>query len=237
MRNLERALARLCRKAVVEKLEHAENWKGITFTPANIPEYLGAPDFLKRDAAKKPEVGTVNGLAWTSAGGEVMPIEVSVMPGSGQMELTGSLGSVMKESAHIAMSFVRQHMGEDGITEEFRKTHDIHVHVPEGATPKDGPSAGIAMACAIYSAMTGLEARQDVAMTGEISLRGNALPIGGVKEKLLAAYRLGINNILLPRENVKDLVDIPANVRGKMNVMPITRATEALRYVLPGKRA
>ena len=237
VRNLERALARLCRKAVVEKLEHAENWKGITFTPANIPEYLGAPDFLKRDAAKKPEVGTVNGLAWTSAGGEVMPIEVSVMPGSGQMELTGSLGSVMKESAHIAMSFVRQHMGEDGITEEFRKTHDIHVHVPEGATPKDGPSAGIAMACAIYSAMTGLEARQDVAMTGEISLRGNALPIGGVKEKLLAAYRLGINNILLPRENVKDLVDIPANVRGKMNVMPITRATEALRYVLPGKRA
>ncbi|MCR4620837.1 MAG: endopeptidase La [Clostridiales bacterium] len=236
VRNLERALARLCRKAVVEKLEKREKWNGITFTPETIPEYLGAPDFLKRDAAKKPEVGTVNGLAWTSAGGEVMPIEVSVMPGSGQMELTGSLGNVMKESAHIAMSFVRQHMQEDGVTEEFRKTHDIHVHVPEGATPKDGPSAGIAMACAIYSAMTGLEARQDVAMTGELSLRGNALPIGGVKEKLLAAYRLGINNILLPRENVKDLEDIPLDVRGKMNVMPITRATEALKYVLPGKR-
>ncbi|MBQ3668198.1 MAG: endopeptidase La, partial [Clostridia bacterium] len=238
VRSLERTLGRLIRKITVERLETApEELKPMRITPASIEKYLGAPKFLKPQTDKKPEVGAVNGLAWTSIGGVVMPIEVSVMPGSGKLELTGSLGSVMKESAQIAMSYVRGIMEKDGVTEEFRKTHDIHVHVPEGATPKDGPSAGIAIACAIYSAITGKEARQDVAMTGEISLRGKALPIGGVKEKLLAAYRLGINNVLLPKENVKDLEDMPKDVMSKLNVVPITAAAEALNYVLGGKRA
>ena len=200
-------------------------------------KYLGAPKYSRPETDKAPEVGAVNGLAWTSVGGVVMPIEVAVMPGSGNLELTGSLGDVMKESARTALTFVRKHMGEDGITEEFRKSHDIHVHVPEGATPKDGPSAGIAIACAIYSALTGLEARQDVAMTGEISLRGKALPIGGVKEKLLAAYRLGIKNVLLPKDNITDLENIPKDILGDMNVVPVSAAMDALRYVLPAKRA
>ena len=238
VRSLERTLGRLIRKITVEKLENPDtDEKPLRLTPELIEKYLGAPKYLKPETGKQPEVGAVNGLAWTSVGGVVMPIEVSVMPGSGKLELTGSLGNVMKESAQIALSFVRGHMEQEGITEEFRKTHDIHVHVPEGATPKDGPSAGIAIACAIYSALTGLKARQDVAMTGEISLRGKALPIGGVKEKLLAAYRLGINNVLLPKDNIKDLEEMPKDVMSKLNVVPIAAATDALKYVLCGKRA
>ena len=238
VRTLERTLGRVIRKAAVERLETPEEErKPVRVTPAELAHYLGAPKYLKPEAGAEPEVGAVNGLAWTAVGGVVMPIEVAVVPGSGALELTGSLGDVMKESAKTALTFVRRHMEEDGVTEEFRKAHDIHIHVPEGATPKDGPSAGIAMACAIYSALTGLPARQDVAMTGEISLRGKALPIGGGKEKLLAAYRMGIKNVLLPRENMKDLEEIPDDILGKMNVVPMTAACEALRYVLPGKRA
>ena len=240
VRTLERTLGRLIRKINVEQLESADakqEQKPVRITPALVEKYLGAPKYIKPDAGKKPEVGAVNGLAWTSVGGVVMPIEVSVLPGSGKLQLTGSLGNVMKESAQIALSFVRGHLDEEGVTEEFRKTHDIHVHVPEGATPKDGPSAGIAIACAIYSALTGLEARQDVAMTGEISLRGKALPIGGVKEKLLAAYRLGINNVLLPKDNVKDLEEMPRDVMSKLNVVPISAVSDALKYVLCRKQA
>ena len=238
VRTLERTVGSLIRKITVERLEAKEaQAEPLRITPTLVEKYLGAPKYLKLETGKQPEVGAVNGLAWTSVGGVVMPIEVSVLPGNGKLELTGSLGSVMKESAQIALSFVRGHMDEEGVTEEFRKTHDIHVHVPEGATPKDGPSAGIAIACAIYSALTGLEARQDVAMTGEISLRGKALPIGGVKEKLLAAYRLGINNVLLPKENIKDLEEMPKDVMSKLNVVPISAATDALKYVLCRKRA
>ena len=237
VRNLERTLGRIIRKVTVEHLEKpSEQPEVLRIKPELLSKYLGAPKYIRQKPDTKPEIGSVNGLAWTSVGGVVMPIEVSVMPGSGNLELTGSLGDVMKESAHIAMSFVRTHMEEDGVTEEFRKTHDIHVHIPEGATPKDGPSAGIAMACAIYSAVAGLEARQDVALTGEISLRGKALPIGGVKEKLLAAYRLGIRNLLIPKENMKDLEDIPADILSELNIMPITTAMEAVRFVLPGKK-
>ncbi len=238
VRNLERVLGRIIRKVTVERLEQPDKDRTpLRIKPDMLVKYLGAPKYSRPETDKAPEVGAVNGLAWTSVGGVVMPIEVAVMPGSGNLELTGSLGDVMKESARTALTFVRKHMGEDGITEEFRKTHDIHVHVPEGATPKDGPSAGIAIACAIYSALTGLEARQDVAMTGEISLRGKALPIGGVKEKLLAAYRLGIKNVLLPKDNIKDLENIPKDILGDMNVVPVSAAMDALRYVLPAKRA
>ena len=238
VRNLERVLGRIIRKVTVERLEQPDKDRTpLRIKPDMLVKYLGAPKYSRPETDKAPEVGAVNGLAWTSVGGVVMPIEVAVMPGSGNLELTGSLGDVMKESARTALTFVRKHMGEDGITEEFRKSHDIHVHVPEGATPKDGPSAGIAIACAIYSALTGLEARQDVAMTGEISLRGKALPIGGVKEKLLAAYRLGIKNVLLPKDNIKDLENIPKDILGDMNVVPVSAAMDALRYVLPAKRA
>jgi len=238
VRTLEKKLGGICRKAVVNMLEKKEeDRKLVTVRSKDLTSYLGAVRFLRSENAKEPEIGVVNGLAWTSVGGEVMPIEVGVLPGSGNLELTGSLGDVMKESAKIAWSYVRSHMEDAGITEEYRKKHDIHVHVPEGATPKDGPSAGIAMACAMYSAITGVKARQDVAMTGEISLRGKALPIGGLKEKLLAAYRAGIGTCLIPAENEKDLEELDTEVLGKLNVKTIRDASEALSIVIPERKS
>ena len=229
VRELERTLGSLCRKVLVEWLETPEaERKCVSLRSDAIKKYLGAPRFTELETGKAPEIGVVNGLAWTSVGGVVMPIEVQLLNGSGKLELTGSLGDVMKESAQIAWSYVRLYADID---DEFRKNHDLHVHVPEGATPKDGPSAGIAMACAIYSAVSGKPCRSDVAMTGEISLRGKALPIGGVKEKLLAAYRMGIKTILLPKENQKDLEDIPENVREDMDIRTITCAKEAISFI------
>ncbi len=233
VRTLERKLGAICRKAVVERLEASEeDRKLVTVRPDLVPHYLGAARFSHVKTETEMEVGVINGLAWTSAGGEVMPVEVQVLPGDGNLQLTGSLGDVMKESAKIAWSYVRANMDSAGITEDYRKKHDIHVHVPEGATPKDGPSAGIAMACAMYSAVTGLKARQDVAMTGEISLRGKALPIGGVKEKLLAAYRAGIRTVLLPVENEKDLESIPDDVKSQMQISVIKSAKDAMNVVI-----
>lgn len=238
VRTLERTLAAVCRKAAMEMLETPEaERKAVTVRPEDVEHYLGAPQFTHLQTAKAPETGVVNGLAWTSVGGEVMPIEVAVLPGDGRLELTGSLGDVMKESAHIAWSYVRAHAADAGLTEEYRKKHDIHVHVPEGATPKDGPSAGIALACAMFSAVTGEKARQDIAMTGELSLRGKALPIGGVKEKLLAAYRAGMRTVLLPEENRKDLEKLPENVRSAMQIRTISDASEAIATVMPGHNA
>ena len=237
VRALERTLAAICRKAAMEMLDTPEaERKTVTVRPEDVEHYLGAPQFSHSQTAKAPEAGVVNGLAWTSVGGEVMPIEVAVLPGDGKLELTGSLGDVMKESAHIAWSYVRAHAEDAGLTEEYRKKHDIHVHVPEGATPKDGPSAGIALACAMFSAVTGEKARQDIAMTGELSLRGKALPIGGVKEKLLAAYRAGMNTVLLPEENRKDLEKLPENVRSAMQIQTISDASEAIATVMPGRK-
>ena len=230
VRVLERELAAICRKTA--KGIALEEIKSANLRPDDLERLLGPARYKPDSWHKSDEVGVVNGLAWTSVGGEVMPIEVGVLPGSGNLELTGSLGDVMKESAKIAWSYVRSHMEDAGITEEYRKKHDIHVHVPEGATPKDGPSAGIAMACAMYSAITGAKARQDVAMTGEISLRGKALPIGGLKEKLLAAYRAGIGTCLIPEENKKDLEELDAEILEKMNVKTIRDASEALSVVI-----
>ena len=230
VRTLERTLGRIIRKVTVENLEKGETVP-VRLKAKDLEKYLGARKFLDTKLGKGREVGVVNGLAWTSVGGVVMPIEVAILNGSGNLELTGSLGDVMKESARIAYSFVRGLL-KDSLTEEFRKSHDIHIHVPEGATPKDGPSAGIAMACALYSALTGKPARQDIAMTGEISLRGKALPIGGTKEKLLGAYRMGIRTALVPEENMKDLEDIPAEVLSKLTVKPITSAKEAIDLIL-----
>ena len=188
--------------------------------------------FLPDDVDCKPEIGVVNGLAWTQAGGTTMPIEAVVMPGQGSIEMTGRLGDVMKESARAALSFIRAHSAQYGLEEDFYKKYDIHIHVPEGAVPKDGPSAGVALACAVLSALTGRAARQDVAMTGEITLRGRVLPIGGVKEKLLAAHRAGIDNIMLPAENEPDLEDLPADMRALMQITLLRRVDEALAVVL-----
>ncbi|MBR3792027.1 MAG: endopeptidase La, partial [Clostridia bacterium] len=174
------------------------------------------------------EIGTVRGLAWTSVGGDTLSVEVNVMPGTGKVELTGSLGDVMKESAMTAVSFVRSKSKELMIKDDFYKTKDIHIHVPEGAVPKDGPSAGITIATAVASALTNTPVKSDVAMTGEITLRGNVLAIGGLKEKSLAAYQAGIRTIIIPKENYKDIDDIPQDIRNEINFVPATNMDTVL---------
>ena len=239
VRNLERDLASLCRKADMALVDvpEAERQK-ISITPENLTEYLGAPRFLDMEPDKEPETGVVNGLAWTSAGGTTMPIEVAVMPGEGAVNLTGLLGDVMKESARTALGYIRSRADALHIQSDFYKTRDLHIHVTEGAVPKDGPSAGVALTCAMVSAITGAPARQDVAMTGEVTLRGRVLPIGGVREKLLAAHRMGIDTVLLPKANEKDLRDLPGDIREKMDVRLISQVDQALGVVLDtGKRA
>ena len=235
VRTLERMLAKLCRKAALELLEHPEE-ECVRVRTDDLKKYLGAPRFLRQSAEQEPCVGVVNGLAWTSVGGEVMPIEALTLPGKGGIEITGQLGDVMRESARIAVSVVRARMAQYGVPDDFFANHDLHIHVPEGAVPKDGPSAGAAMACAVLSAAAGIPARCDLAMTGEITLTGKVLPIGGVKEKLLAAYRQGIVKILLPRENSKDLEEIDEDIRGKMSIAFLDRVDDAIAAVLPEAR-
>lgn len=234
VRQLERELGTVCRKAVVKMLEsgEGEEAKAISVKPENLPEYLGVKKFLPDTVMKEPEVGVVNGLAWTQVGGTTMPIEVAVMPGQGAVDLTGRLGDVMKESARTALSYIRSKSQDIGIQPDFHKTNDLHIHVPEGAVPKDGPSAGVALTCAMVSALTGWPARQDVAMTGEVTLRGRVLAIGGVKEKLMAAHRMGIDTILLPKANEKDLSEIPVDIREKMDVHLISCVDQAVQFVL-----
>ena len=230
VRTLSRTLARVVRKAAVEMLD--EEKEQVSVNPAGVEKYLGAPRFLRDLPEKAPQVGVVNGLAYTTVGGETLAVECSVMPGSGQVQLTGQLGDVMKESAQAARSWVRAHAAEYGIDPEFYKTQDIHIHVPEGAVPKDGPSAGVTMATALVSALSGRKVRQDVAMTGEITLRGRVLPIGGVKEKLLAAYRAGLKVILLPKENQKDLEDVPAHVLSQFQIHLTEKIEDVLKVAL-----
>ncbi len=230
VRTLERTLATLCRKTAVKLSEGGT--APLSIAPKTVASLLGARKFSSEPPLKEPEQGVVNGLAWTPFGGETLSIEVAVMPGSGTVDLTGQLGDVMKESARAAYAYIRSRSETLGIAVDFHKTHDLHIHVPEGATPKDGPSAGVAMTCAMVSAITGRKARQDVAMTGEITLVGKVLPIGGVKEKLLAAHRMGIGTVLLPGANEKDLEDVPSDVRSKMNINLIARIDQALNLVL-----
>lgn len=231
VRTLERLIAKICRKAALRLSENASA-KSITINIKILPEFLGAPKYLHTPISALSTVGVVNGLAWTSVGGEVMPVEVVSLEGGGAIELTGKLGDVMKESAKLAHTTVRARLTHCGLPTDYFKTHDVHVHVPEGAVPKDGPSAGVAITCAMLSAVTGIPARGDIAMTGEITLTGRVLPIGGVKEKLLAAYRMGISNILLPRENEKDLEEIEKSVLNDMNVALIDRVEDAFTHVL-----
>jgi ATP-dependent Lon protease len=231
VRNLEREISSICRKVarkvVVEGAEFREE-----ISSERVTEYLGIPKFRPTMAEAKNEIGIATGLAWTEAGGEILVTEATLMSGKGSLTLTGKLGDVMQESAHAAMSFVRSRAEEFGIAKDFNRRTDVHVHVPEGAIPKDGPSAGVTMATALVSALARVPARKDVAMTGEITLRGKVLPIGGVKEKLLAAHRAGITNIVLPKDNEKDLADIPKNVLDSLNVYMVETMDEVLNIAL-----
>jgi len=230
VRSLERELMKLARKAVTEILRTKK--KSVKITPANLSDYLGVPRFRFGQVESDDQVGVVTGLAWTEVGGELLTIEGVMMPGKGRMTVTGNLKDVMKESISAAASYVRSRAIDFGIEPPFFDKRDIHVHVPEGATPKDGPSAGVAMATAIVSVLTGIPVRADVAMTGEITLRGRVLPIGGLKEKLLAALRGGIKKVLIPEDNVKDLADIPNNVKSGLEIIPVSRVGEVLRHAL-----
>jgi len=239
VRNLEREIGHLCRK-VARKI--AEGETGLfTITPANLHQYLGVPKYLPEVEREKDEVGVVTGLAWTETGGDVLYIEATTMRGKGNLTLTGHLGDVMKESAHAALTYVRSRAGELGIkTEQFGKT-DVHIHVPAGAIPKDGPSAGVTMATALASVFTNAPVKKDLAMTGEVTLRGRVLPIGGLKEKTLAAKRAGIKTMIIPKQNEKDLDDIPKNLKKDMKFIFVETMDEvissALRKKLPRRIA
>ncbi len=230
VRNLERELSKLARKTVKELLMSKK--KSVKMDKKRIEEYLGVPHFRHGEIDREDQVGVVTGLAWTETGGELLTIEAVMMPGKGKMTVTGNLRDVMKESISAANSFVRSRATKFGIKPPLFDQRDIHVHVPEGATPKDGPSAGIAMVTAIVSVMTGIKISKDVAMTGEITLRGRVLPIGGLKEKLLAALRGGVKKVLIPEENVKDLVEIPDNVKNALNIIPVSQMDDVLQHVL-----
>jgi ATP-dependent Lon protease len=230
VRILERELAALCRKAAMSIV--AGTVKQIRVTGDDLEHYLGVRKYHPEKRAKQPEIGLVNGLAWTSVGGEMLEVEVNVVPGSGKVELTGNLGDVMKESAHAALSYIRSRAAQLGIEADFYKTKDLHVHFPEGAVPKDGPSAGITIAVAMVSALTGTPVRQDLAMTGEITLRGRVLPIGGLKEKSMAALRNGIHTVILPSENEKDLEEIDQTVRAALHFLPVEHVDTVLAYAL-----
>ena len=230
VRNLEREIANLCRK-VARKIvtEGGDTYK---ITPDNIEEYLGKKRFRYDKIKGKKEVGVTTGLAWTIVGGETLFIETAAVPGSGKLQLTGQMGDVMQESARTGISYIRSIADELGIEEEFYKNKDIHIHIPEGAVPKDGPSAGVTMCVAMISTLTGRPARKDIAMTGEITLRGNVMPVGGIREKVLAAHRAGIKKVLLPKECEKDLDEIPEKVRNQMEFVLLTHVKEAISEVL-----
>ncbi len=231
VRSLEREISKLCRKAVKQILL-GKNGKQVVINQANLEEFLGVQRFDYGKAEDSNRIGQVTGLAWTSVGGDLLTIEAAAVVGKGKLTHTGSLGDVMKESIQAAMTVVRSRAEALRINEDFYEKRDIHVHVPEGATPKDGPSAGIAMVTALVSALTGNPVRADVAMTGEITLRGEVLPIGGLKEKLLAAHRGGIKRVLIPHDNVRDLKDIPDNVKGDIEICPVKWIDEVLELAL-----
>ena len=231
VRNLERCFAEICRKTDMELVTN-ESSKRVSVTGSNVQLYLGTRKYLPDRMPVKDQVGLVTGLAWTAVGGETLEVEVGVMKGSGKLELTGNLGDVMKESAHAALSYIRANAAKLGVDEDFYKTKDIHVHFPEGAVPKDGPSAGIAVCTAMVSALTGATVRRDVAMTGEISLRGRVMAIGGLKEKTMAALRYGIRTVIIPADNERDLDDIDPTVRRSLNFVTVTEIDAVLETAL-----
>ena len=230
VRTLERTLASLTRKSVAYMLEKKKD--AVSLTPQMVEKFLGHPKYMYDRAEKEDQVGVVTGLAWTMFGGDILPIEVTVMEGTGKLELTGQLGDVMKESAKAAYSYIRAHREELGIESKFYKDQDIHIHVPEGAVPKDGPSAGITMTTALTSALTGKKAKHNVAMTGEVTLTGRVLPIGGLKEKSLAAARAGIDTIIIPDKNKFDLEKLPSSILSKLTFIPVKTVDEVLEKAL-----
>ena len=230
VRRLEKTIAKVCRKVAYKIVEDGEVAPKIT--TKNLPDYLGAPIFVEEAREKRPQVGLVCGLAWTSVGGVVLPCEASTMDGTGKLALTGSLGKVMQESGQAAMSYIRHNAKALKIQSDFYKTMDIHVHLPEGATPKDGPSAGITMTLAMVSALTNRKVRSDIAMTGEITLRGRVLPIGGLKEKLLAALAYGVKEVLIPKGNEKDIEELPDSVKEGLIITPVKTMDEVLAKAL-----
>ncbi len=233
VRNLEREIATLARKAVKEIV--TSKAKKVAITKRNLEKFSGVPKFRFGETESEDMVGVVTGLAWTEVGGDILTIESLLLPGKGVVKQTGQLGEVMQESVQAAFSYVRSRAMQFGIKPPFFDKHDVHVHVPEGATPKDGPSAGIAMATTIVSAITGIAVRKDIAMTGEITLRGRVLPIGGLKEKLLAALRAGLNTVVIPKDNEKDLVEIPDNVKKGLKIVPVSHVDEVIELALVRK--
>jgi len=231
VRSLEREISKICRKAVKALLLKKQKAK-LMVTSRNLEKYLGVRRYSFGIAEQNNQVGQVTGLAWTEVGGELLTIEAVSLPGRGKMITTGKLGEVMQESIQAALSVVRSRSRKLGIKEDFYQTRDIHIHLPEGATPKDGPSAGIAICTSMVSILSGIPVRADVAMTGEITLRGEVLPIGGLKEKLLAAHRGGIKTVLIPQENVKDLSEIPDNIKNKLDIHPVKWIDQVLELAL-----
>jgi len=231
VRGLEREISKICRK-VVKLLVTKDKQKKILVTPKSLDKFLGVRRFTYGIAEKKNQVGQVTGLAWTEVGGELLTIEAVTMPGKGKTITTGKLGEVMQESIQAALSVVRNRSSRLGVAEDFYQKNDIHVHLPEGATPKDGPSAGIGICTAMVSVLTGIPVRADLAMTGEITLRGEVLVIGGLKEKLLAAHRGGVKTVLIPEENVKDLAEIPDNIKNRLEILPVKWMDQVLELAL-----
>jgi len=230
VRNLERSLAGICRKAAREVVK--DRRIRIRLSRQSLQKYLGVPRYRYGEAEKEDQIGVAAGLAWTEVGGDLLTVEVSLLKGKGKVTLTGKLGEVMQESAQAALSYVRSRAEQLGLDEDFHEHFDIHIHVPEGAIPKDGPSAGITMATALASALTKKPVRRDVTLTGEITLRGRVLPVGGIKEKMLAAHRAGICHMIMPAENRRDLTDIPENIRRKVEVKLVEHMDEVLELAL-----
>jgi len=244
LRNLEREIGSICRK-VARRVAEGEK-RHFVVNAASVARYLGPPRFLREEEMEQNEIGVATGLAWTPVGGEVLFVEATVMKGKGGLSLTGQLGDVMKESVQAALSYIRSKEEEFGLSSDFYHTMEIHVHVPAGAIPKDGPSAGITMVTALVSALTRTPVRREVAMTGEITLRGKVLPIGGLKEKMLAAIRMGIKTIIIPEQNRKDLADIPRHIQKKIHIATAREIDDVLKValerfppapILPGKKA
>jgi ATP-dependent Lon protease len=231
VRNLEREIAGLCRK--VAKKKAANQLKArVTVTESNLHKFLGPTRFLGSEVERRSRIGVANGLAWTETGGDLLTIEVSILPGKGELLLTGKLGEVMRESGQAALSYARARAAQLGLDKWFYRDIDIHVHIPEGASPKDGPSAGITMCTALVSALTGIPTRPDVAMTGEITLRGTVMGIGGLNEKTVAARRAGLKTLLIPKANEKDLAEIPEDVRADLEFVLVESMDEVLQHAL-----
>ncbi|HBG48848.1 MAG TPA: endopeptidase La, partial [Cyanobacteria bacterium UBA9971] len=230
VREIERNIAKACRKVAVEIVKNPDI--KIVLTPENITDYLGVYKYVRQEAEKEPQIGLVHGLAWTEVGGELLEIEASIMPGNGKLNLTGRLGEIMKESAQTAFSYARSNYEKLGLASNLQEKYDVHIHAPDGATSKEGPSAGIALTLAMISAFTKRPVRSDIAMTGEITLRGRILPIGGLKEKCIAALRSGIKNVIIPKANEKDLEEFPDYLKDKIDFKAVENFDEVLEYAL-----